>query len=104
MKKDHRALSPDLQAALDAVANLTDDQIDTSEAGDAPERRGRDWSQARRGAFYRPVKTQMTLRLDSDVVAWFRDHPGAGRGYQTRINAALREYVQRHADEDADAG
>jgi uncharacterized protein (DUF4415 family) len=63
--------------------------IDTS---DVPELS--DWSGARRGLFYRPVKQQLTLRLDADVVAWFKSHATAGEGYQTRINQALRGYVE----------
>ena len=54
----------------------------------------RDWTGARRGAFYKPVKQQLTLRLDADVVDWFKRQ---GEGYQTRINKALREYVGRKA-------
>ncbi len=48
------------------------------------------WMVAERGEFYRPVKEQITLRLDKDVIAWFK---AGGEGYQTRINEALREYV-----------
>ena len=51
-----------------------------------------DWSDARRGVFYRPVKRQITLRLDADDVAWFKAHAHGGRGYQT----ALCEHVQHH--------
>jgi uncharacterized protein (DUF4415 family) len=47
--------------------------------------------------FYRPVKQQLTLRLDADVVAWFKSHTTSSEGYQTRINRALREYVQGQA-------
>ena len=36
-------------------------------------------------------KEHMTLRLDQDVVTWFK---GTGEGYQTRINAVLRSYVE----------
>jgi uncharacterized protein (DUF4415 family) len=36
---------------------------------------------------YRPIKRPVTLRLDADVIAWFKVQ---GRGYQTRINRALR--------------
>ena len=36
---------------------------------------------------YKPVKKPVTLRLDADLLAWFQR---AGRGYQTRINRALR--------------
>ena len=39
---------------------------------------------------YRPVKRPVTLRLDADVLAWFQQ---AGRGYQTRINRALRKVM-----------
>ena len=39
---------------------------------------------------YRPVKKPVTLRLDADVLAWFQR---AGRGYQTRINSALRKMM-----------
>jgi uncharacterized protein (DUF4415 family) len=77
------------RAELKSLAALRDDAIDTS---DAPELL--DWSGARRGLFYRPVKQQLTLRLDADVVAWFKSHTSSNEGYQTRINRALREYVR----------
>ena len=40
-----------------------------------------------------PKKVQVTLRLDSDVLDWFK---AQGRGYQTQINTLLRAYVQAH--------
>jgi uncharacterized protein (DUF4415 family) len=76
-------------AELKALASLPDDAIDTSDAPELP-----DWSGAKRGLFYRPVKQQLTLRLDADVVTWFKDHATTDEGYQTRINRALREYVE----------
>ena len=42
--------------------------------------------------FYRPVKKPVTLRLDADVLAWFKKD---GRRYQTRINSALRKVMER---------
>ncbi len=54
-----------------------------------------------RGAFYRPIKQQLTLRIDADIVAWFKERTRDGKGYQTIINKALREYVERHAKENA---
>jgi uncharacterized protein (DUF4415 family) len=39
---------------------------------------------------YKPLKKPVTLRLDADVLAWFQR---AGRGYQTRINRALRKVM-----------
>ena len=40
-----------------------------------------------------PAKEQITLRLDADVLEWFR---ALGAGYQTQINALLRAYMQEH--------
>jgi len=40
-----------------------------------------------------PPKEQITLRLDADVLEWFR---GRGAGYQTQINALLRAYMEEH--------
>lgn len=88
-----KPLTPELQAELDALAAMTDDTIDTSDAPPVT-----DWAGAKRGAFYRPVKQALSLRLDADVIAWFRQQ---GDGYQTRINAALREYVERHQHDHA---
>jgi len=42
--------------------------------------------------FYRPIKKPVTLRLDADVLAWFKRD---GRRYQTRINGALRRVMER---------
>ena len=74
------------------MAALTDDSIDAS---DVPE--VRDWSGAKRGLFYRPVKQQLTLRIDADVVAWFKSRAPKGEGYQTNMNRALREHIHREA-------
>ncbi len=92
MKKDISELPSDVQAQIRGLEALPDDRIDTT---DAPEIL--DWSDARRGVFYRPVKQQITLRLDADVIAWFKAHARGGRGYQTDINGALREHVRRTA-------
>ena len=43
------------------------------------------------GAVRQPAKIPVGLRLDDDVLRWFKDQ---GRGYQTRINAVLRRYVE----------
>ena len=92
MKKDITGLPSDVQEQIRALESLSEDQIDTN---DAPEIL--DWSDARRGVFYRPVKQQITLRLDADIIAWFKAHAHGGRGYQTDINGALCEHVQRTA-------
>ena len=79
-----------LQAEIDALAALPDDQIQTD---DIPE--VRDWSSAKRGVLYRPVKQQITLRLDADLIEWFKAHHSQDEGYQTRINRALCEYISQ---------
>ena len=81
-------LSPEMLAQFKRLEAMRDEDIDTS---DMPE--VTDWSQAVRGKYYRPIKKPYSLRLDIDVVDWFK---AEGDGYQTRINAALREYVERH--------
>ncbi|MDI7774106.1 BrnA antitoxin family protein [Asticcacaulis sp. EMRT-3] len=86
-------LSPELLDHLKILEAMPDDAIDTN---DIPE--VSDWSRAERGKFYRPVKKPYSLRLDADVVAWFK---ASGDGYQTRINAALREYVLTHSKKSA---
>lgn len=68
-------------ARMDA---LPTDQIDTS---DIPELSDEQWSEAVQGRFYRPIKQQITARLDADVLAWLK---AGGQGYQTRMNAILR--------------
>ena len=52
--------------------------------------------------FYRPVKKQLTLRLDADLVDWFKRHAKGGRGYQTDINSALRDHVDTREKKKAD--
>ena len=83
MKKAER----DRQIA--ALRRLKDEDIDLS---DIPEIK--DWSKAVVGKFYRPIKKSLTIRVDADVLAWLM---AQGKGYQTRINALLREAMEGHA-------
>jgi uncharacterized protein (DUF4415 family) len=90
-KNANKPLTAKQRADLDAVAAMPDDKINTA---DAPEQV--DWSGAKRGLLYRPIKKQITLRIDADLIEWFRQHTTSDAGYQTRINAALRNYVAQH--------
>lgn len=74
---------------LEKIAQQPDEDIDTSEI---PELTESFWRNAVRNPFYRPVKKQLTLRLDADVIAWLRRQ---GKGYQTRANTLLREAMLR---------
>jgi uncharacterized protein (DUF4415 family) len=71
-------------AKLKALSERPDSEIDLS---DIPELTAEDFKNAVRGRFYRPVKSQVTTKLDADVIAWLKQ---GGKGYQTRMNAILR--------------
>uniref|UniRef100_UPI00351AF37A BrnA antitoxin family protein n=1 Tax=Endozoicomonas sp. Mp262 TaxID=2919499 RepID=UPI00351AF37A len=87
MKKND--LTPSQKRELQALADKPDAEIDTS---DIPEIA--DWDKAETGKLYRPVKQQVSIRLDADVLAWFKaKHPK----YQTALNQALREYMESHS-------
>ncbi|MBB6142314.1 uncharacterized protein (DUF4415 family) [Silvibacterium bohemicum] len=78
-------MTPKQEARL---LNMTDAEIDYSDI--PPQHNKKDWT--RPGALIPAEnKQQITLRLDADVVSFFRK---IGRRYQSRINAALREYVE----------
>jgi uncharacterized protein (DUF4415 family) len=88
-KASSRKLTPAQMKMLNRLSAMKDKDIDLS---DMPEQR--DWTGAKRGVFYKAVKQQLTLRLDADVVDWFKRQ---GAGYQTQINAVLRKHVERKA-------
>ncbi|MDE0331690.1 MAG: BrnA antitoxin family protein [Nitrospinae bacterium] len=91
MKKEtSNELTREQEAEIEALAALPEEETDTS---DIPEIL--DWADARRVLLYRPVKKQITLRLDADVVAWFRANAPNGRGYQTEMNRVLRAHAAR---------
>jgi uncharacterized protein (DUF4415 family) len=71
---------------------LEDEDIDLS---DVPEITPEMFAKAvvRRGLKPAPSKQQVTIRLDDDVLEWFR---AQGEGYQIRINALLRAYMEAH--------
>lgn len=74
------------------VKATKDSEIDFS---DSPELTPESFARAVARKGLRPVmaKAQLTLRLDADVLDWFR---AQGSGYQTRINALLRAYRDAH--------
>lgn len=80
-------------AALEAQA---DQPIDTS---DIPEITEEQWRLAQRGNLYRPLKKSVTIRLDADVIEWFKEHASAG--YQTEINSVLRRHVTQQEKKSA---
>ena len=83
------------------VAALRDTQIVVDD--DAPAWTPEMFARAvvKRGLDAPPTKTLLSLRVDSDVVEWFR---AQGRGYQSRMNALLRAYMDAHRQNRKRAG
>ena len=85
-----RATSKRSQTDWARVDAMRDEDIDFSDIPEAtPDMFAR--SVVRRGLRPVPPKEQITLRLDADVLKWFRSR---GKGYQTQINALLRAYMR----------
>lgn len=88
-------LSPEQAAELRALdAAQTDEGIDYSDAPSLA------WNNPIQGRFYRPIKKPITLRIDTDVLHWLKRD---GDGYQTRLNAILREAMLRDLQQQAGA-
>ncbi|MDR2016736.1 MAG: BrnA antitoxin family protein [Burkholderiales bacterium] len=77
------------KAELKALAKKPDKEIDYS---DIPPLDEAFWAQAVPNPFYKPLKTHASVRIDSDVMVWLKSQ---GKGYQTRMNAILREAMLR---------
>jgi uncharacterized protein (DUF4415 family) len=73
-------------AALEAMG---DEGIDTSDIPVLTEQKGPIYT----GLFYRPGKKSVTIRLDEDMVEWFKKQ---GKGWQTKMNWVLRLYFASH--------
>ena len=82
-----RKVPKSIRKELMALANRADSDIDYS---DIPPSTREDWAGAVRGKFYRPIKQQLTVRIDADVLAWLKSY---GKGYQSRLNAILRSVM-----------
>ena len=86
-------LAPRQQAELAALKALPESAIDYS---DIPPLTDEFWKKAVRNPLYRPAKVSTTVRLDADVLLWLK---AQGKGYQTRINAILREAMLKELDQ-----
>lgn len=77
-------VTPAMKRRLQKLASRPDSEIDLIEM---PEITEEFFKGAIRNPYYRPMKSQVTVRLDSDILAWLKKK---GAGYQTRMNALLR--------------
>jgi len=80
-------MTPERRKRLARLATRPDSEIDFS---DVPPLGEEFWKTAVPNPWYKPVKRQLTVRLDADVVAWLQK---PGPGYQTRLNRLLREVM-----------
>ncbi len=78
-------LTAEREAELKALAERPDSEIDYS---DIPPLDEEFWAKAVPNPFFKPVKVHASIRVDADVLAWLKSQ---GKGYQTRLNAILRE-------------
>jgi len=93
MKKKEVSYTPDTlpplteaqRAHLEGLSDVSDDQINYE---DIPKLSDAQLAEFKRPEHYRPVKKQITARLDADVLAWLK---AGGKGYQSRMNAILRQ-------------
>jgi uncharacterized protein (DUF4415 family) len=84
-------ITAEMRRELEALEKLQDDQIDFS---DIPEMTEEDWKRPHYiGLHYRPGKKSVTIRLDEDMVKWFKKQ---GKGWQTKMNWVLRLYFASH--------
>ena len=82
-------LSPEQFARLERLSKLGDAAIDFS---DAPE--VTDWTGTKRGLFYSGTDDKVAVGLDPDVVAWFESKSASDEEPGSKINKALRAYMQ----------
>jgi uncharacterized protein (DUF4415 family) len=82
------------------IRTLTEDEIERMAAADEdnPATEEADWAAATVGL--PPRKTRIHATIDADVVAWFKSH---GPGYQTRMNAVLRRYMETQRKKGSEA-
>jgi len=77
--------SPERLAELRRLDEMPDEQINYD---DIPALTEAQLAEMKRARHFRPVKKQVTIRIDADVLAWFK---AGGKGYQSRMNAILRQ-------------
>jgi len=92
-----KPLTAEQKAELKKLMAMPEGEIDFS---DIPPLDERFFKNAVRGGLYRPVKASTTVRVDADVLLWLKSK---GKGYQTRINAILRQAMQDEMHKSAHA-
>lgn len=76
---------------------MREEDIDTA---DIPEASAENRRLAKFARDFRPLKHSVTIRLDADILAWFKEHAKGGK-YQTEMNLALRRHMQAASKDEA---
>ena len=84
-------LTEEQKAELEALNNMPDEEIDYSDIPFKPI----DWSKAKTGMFYRPVKQETSLKLDEYVIDWFNNSLQDGQELDEAVNQALMDHIYR---------
>ena len=92
VRKTVKELSSANEKKLKALANASDSEIDTSDMPALSAEQLACFMPAKllNRSLYRPVKVPVKVNYDADILEWFKSF---GKGYQTRMNSALREYM-----------
>lgn len=85
-------ITPEIRKELEALAQMPDNEIDTI---DSDSNEISNWDNANVGKFYRPIKKLISIRLDMDVLDWFKRRD---EKYQSLINRICREYMEKHRE------
>jgi len=95
VRKTVNELSPADEKRLKALSKMPDSEIDTSDMPALSAEQLAHFVPAKllNRSLYRPVKVPVKVNYDADILEWFKSF---GKGYQTRMNAALREYMSTH--------
>ncbi len=96
VRKTLDQIKPLNQSELDRLASMADSEIDYSDIPALTDEQIANLKPAKEvfaflnSNHYKPTKQQVTLRLDSDILAWLKKD---GKGYQTRANELLRQMM-----------
>lgn len=96
IRKTLDQIKPISQSELERLASITDSEIDYSDISPLTDEQIANLKPAKEvfkfldSDHYKPTKQQVTLRLDSDILAWLKKD---GKGYQTRANELLRQMM-----------
>lgn len=92
VRKDIDEIQPMSKERAKELEAMSDEEIDYSDIPPLNE----DFFKSAKLVKRKPRTEQISIRIDTDVLAWFRQQ-AKGRGYQTLINDVLRTYVQHHS-------